>query len=268
MNKFFAQKKISLLKALVIFSVVFSSCASTKNVPYFQNVIDSGFATLPVSSVFKEPTIQPDDILSISIFTIDPATSMVINQLGTQIIGSTQSNTANTNLSASGFLVDKNGEIQLSVVGKVKLLGLTTFEARDLIQRLASKSYNMPNVQVRFANFKVTILGEVLRPATYTIPNEKLTVLDALGLAGDLTIFGRRENILLIRESNEGKEFARLNLNSSALFSSPYYYLKQNDVLYVEPNKGKAASLNTARTQTIALIGTGLSVLLVLFSRL
>jgi polysaccharide export outer membrane protein len=248
--------------------ITFSSCTSTKNVPYFQDVIDSGTSTLPITAKFQEPTIQPDDILSISIFTIDPTTSMVVNQLGSQSAGGFQANSANTNLSASGFLVDRNGEIQLSVIGKVKLLGLTTFQARDLIQAIASKNYNMPNVQVRYSNFKVTILGEVSRPATYTIPNEKLTVLDALGLAGDLTIYGKRENVLLIRDNHGEKLFARLNLNSDQLFNSQYFYLRQNDVIYVEPNKGKAASLNTARTQSFTLIGTALTVLITLATRI
>jgi polysaccharide export outer membrane protein len=249
-------------------SVILSSCGTTKNVPYFQNVIDSGNSRLPISIAFHEPTIQTDDILSVSIFTIDPATSMVVNQLGTQSYSAGQINGANTNLSATGFLVDKNGEIQLSTIGRIKLQGLTTYKARDLIQQSAAKVYNAPNVQVRFSNFKITILGEVARPATYTVPNEKITILDALGLAGDLTIYGKRENVLLIRETNGEKQFARLNLNSNMVFNSPYYYLKQNDVIYVEPNKGKAASLNVARTQTIALIGTIITVLITIVTRI
>ena len=100
------------------------------------------------------------------------------------------------------------------------------------------------------------------------MPNEKVTVLDALGLAGDLTIYGKRENVLLIRDNDGKKEFARFSLNSADIFKSPYYYLKQNDVIYVEPNKGKAASLNTARTQTFALVGAALSVLIALISNL
>jgi polysaccharide export outer membrane protein len=249
-------------------AVCLSSCGTTKKVPYFQNVVDSEVSRLPVTAVFHEPTIQPDDILSISIFTIDPSTSMVVNQLGTQALGGVVSVAGSTNPSANGFLVDRNGEIQLSVIGKVKLLGLTTFQARDLIQGKALSSYNSPNVQVRYSNFKVTILGEVSRPATYTVPNERVTILDALGLAGDLTIYGRRENVLLIRDSGGEKQFARLNLNSKDLFNSHYFYLRQNDVIYVEPNKGKAASLNVARTQTITIIGTALTVLITLVSRL
>ena len=100
------------------------------------------------------------------------------------------------------------------------------------------------------------------------MPNEKVSVLDALGLAGDLTISGKRENVILIRDNNGKKEFARLDLTSKEFFASPYYYLKQNDVLYIEPNKGKAASLNQARTQTLAMIGTVLSVLIVLITRI
>jgi polysaccharide export outer membrane protein len=253
---------------LIFFLFFLSSCGSTKNVPYFKNVLDSGSSKIHVNAVFHEPTIQPDDILSISIFTIDPTTSMIVNQLGVQSMSGLASSSMNTNASANGFLVDKNGEIQLSILGKVKLLGLTTFQARDLIQEMASRSFNSPNVQVRYANFKITILGEVTHPATYTVPNEKVTVLDALGMAGDLTIYGKRENVLLIRDANGEKQFERLNLNSVKLFDSPFYYLKQNDVLYVEPNKGKAASLNVARTQTIALIGTALTVLITLISRI
>jgi polysaccharide export outer membrane protein len=247
--------------------IILSSCNTTKNVPYFQNVSVSPSSRIPAAAVFDEPTIQPDDILSISIFTIDPTTSMVVNQLGTQALTS-GSVASVAGASSTGFLVDKNGEIELSIVGKVKLLGLTTFEAKDLIKREAAKNFATPNVQVRFSNFKVTILGEVLHPATYTLPNEKVTVLDALGLAGDLTIYGRRENVMLIRAVKGEKQYARLNLNSTDIFNSPFFYLKQNDVLYVEPNKGKAASLNTARTQTFAIIGTALSVLIVLLTRL
>jgi polysaccharide export outer membrane protein len=195
---------------------------------------------------------------------------MVVNQAASQAISTTSGSisTLAATPPTSGFLVDKNGEIDLSIIGKVKVIGLTTSQARDLIKDRASVVYTNPNVQVRFANFKVTILGEVTRPASYVIPNEKVTVLDALGLAGDLTIFGKRENVILIRENAGKKEFARLNLNSKEIFNNPYFYLKQNDVLYIEPNKGKAASLNTARVQTLAIVGTALTVLITLISRL
>jgi polysaccharide export outer membrane protein len=257
---------------LIIISVAILSigCGSTKNVPYFQDVALIGNSDLANTAKFAEPVIQSDDILSISVFTLDPITNMIVNQVSSQALSSASGSSVSLNATppSSGFLVDKNGEIDLSLVGKVRVLGLTTFEARDLIKSKASQVYNNPNVQVRFANFKVTVLGEVSRPASYVLPNEKVSVLDALGLAGDLTIYGRRENVILIRDKEGRKEFARLNLNTKEIFNSPYFYLKQNDVIYVEPNKGKAASLNASRTQTIALIGTGLTVLIALISRL
>jgi len=255
---------------MLVSVLLLASCDTTKKVAYFQDISAEQQSELANTAKYTEPQIQSDDILSISIFTIDPTTNMVVNQVGSQAI-STSSNVV-ASLSATpptaGFLVDKNGEIDLSVVGKIKIAGLTTYQARDLIKSKANIVYTNPNVQVRFSNFKVTVLGEVARPASYVIPNEKVSILDALGMAGDLTIFGKRENLILIRDKDGKKEFARLNLNSKELFNSPYYYLKQNDVLYVEPNKGKAASLNQARTQTFAIIGTALSVLIVLFSRL
>ncbi len=263
--------KVRFAKLCFLIAIVFlTSCVSTKNVAYFQDISALGQSELANTAKFTDPVIQADDILSISIFTIDPTTNMVVNQAASQAISTNVGSVATLGATppTAGFLVDKNGEIDLSVVGKVKVLGLTTFQARDLIKEKAAIVYTNPNVQVRFANFKVTILGEVNRPASYVIPNEKVSVLDALGLAGDLTIFGKRENVTLIRDNGGKKEFARLDLNSKEIFNSPYYYLKQNDVLYIEPNKGKAASLNQSRTQTFALVGSLASVLIVLFTRL
>ncbi|MGY4383054.1 polysaccharide export outer membrane protein [Pedobacter sp. UYP24] len=268
MNKRF--KSVIVISCLLLSTLFFSACETTKKVAYFQDISLAEQSELANTAKFTEPVIQSDDILSISIFTIDPTTNMVVNQTASQAISTITG--PSVALAAtpptSGFLVDKNGEIDLSVIGKVKVAGLTSYQARDFIKGKAAIVYTNPNVQVRFANFKVTILGEVARPASYVIPNEKVSVLDALGLAGDLTIFGKRENVTLIRDNGGKKEFARLNLNSKEIFNSPYYYLKQNDVLYVEPNKGKAASLNQARTQTYALVGSALSVLIILITRL
>jgi polysaccharide export outer membrane protein len=255
-----------LLLVYLITTLVLSACSSTKNVPYFQDMTDST-SNIKKAAMFTEPTIQRDDILIISIFTTDPATSMVVNQLAghngaVSTLGQAQAQSTN------GILVDQEGNIDLPVVGRIKVSGLTTFQAKNLITQKAAIVYQDPTVQVRYGNFKVTILGEVLRPAAYVMPNERVSVLDALGLAGDLTIFGKRENVLVIRDNEGNKEYARLNLNSSQLFDSPYFFLRQNDVIYVEPNKGKAASLNQARTQTIAIIGSALSVLVVIFTRL
>jgi polysaccharide export outer membrane protein len=122
-------------------------------------------------------------------------------------------------------------------------------------------------VSVRFANFNITVLGEVARPATYVVPNEKVSILDAIGMAGDLTIYGKRENVLLIRDSLGIKKMMRFDLNSTSTLLSPYFYLRQGDVVYVEPAKSKIAASDAVKTRNITLLGAGLSLLIVIFSR-
>lgn len=252
---------------LLLVTMVVSSCSVKKTV-YFNDLPVDTLQVIKGASKFQEPTIQRDDILNISIHTLDPATSQVANQaMAVQAIGaSSATNVGNQNI--TGFMVDKEGYIHMALLGDIQVAGLTTFEARQAITERAKQYFKDPNVQVRYANFKITVLGEVTRPATYTIPNEKVSVLDALGLAGDLTIFGKRENVLLIREQDGENMLIRLNLNNSDLLASDYFYLRQNDVLYVEPGKGKAAANNASRTQTFAMIGSFLSLLIVAFSRL
>ncbi|NGM67261.1 hypothetical protein G5B43_18485 [Sphingobacterium sp. SGR-19] len=251
----------------LVLLLLISSC-SVKKIVYFNDLPADTARILKQAAAFTEPVIQSDDILNITIQTLDPTTAAVANQsMAVQAVGaSSASNVGNQVI--SGFLVDKNGYVNMTLLGKVQVSGLTTYQARERITTLASQYYKDPTVQVRFANFKVTVLGEVTRPATYTVPNEKVTVLDALGLAGDLTIFGKRENVLLVRDQGKEKELVRLNLNDSEVFQSPYFYLRQNDVIYVEPGKGKAAANNAARTQTYAIIGSILSVLIIAVSRL
>lgn len=245
-----------------------SACNSYKNVAYFTDISDTVGNAKIAGEQYVQPVIQPDDVLSIIVQTLDPLSTAPVNQpIVVPSIGSSSASSIG-NQQVSGFLVDKQGEVQLAMVGKVKLSGLTTDQARDLLTEKVSRFYRDPSVQVRFANFKITLLGEVAKPATYTVPNEKITVLDALGLAGDLTIYGKRENILLIRENGSEKNFVRLNINSSSIFKSPYFYLKQNDVIYVEPTKGKAASTDAARNRTITIIASLISVAIVAISRL
>jgi polysaccharide export outer membrane protein len=242
-----------------------SSCVSNKKIAYFQDIQSVSQAKLENAVVFTEPTIQPDDILNINIFTLNPQSGAIINQAA-----STPTLGGNTNSSlaaqGTGFLVDKNGDIELSLIGKLKVAGLTTYGARELIRDKATEVYKQPNVQLRFANFKVSILGEVNAPSSYTLPNEKVTILDALSLAGDLTIYGKRDNVLIVRDNNGKKEFARLDINSSSIFSSPFYYLKQNDVIYVEPNKRKVSASNSAQIQTIGVIASVISVIVLAIS--
>lgn len=268
MKKFTLQAAVSRWGFLALVLSLFLSSCSVKKIVYFNDLNPDTALVLKQAAAFTEPVIQSDDILSITIQTLDPTTSSVVNQSEVmQAIGASSATNVGSQV-ISGFLVDKNGYVNMTLLGKVQVVGLTTYQAREKITKLAEQYYKDPTVQVRFANFKVTVLGEVTRPATYTVPNEKVTVLDALGLAGDLTIFGKRENVLLVRDQGKEKELVRLNLNDSDVFQSPYFYLRQNDVIYVEPGKGKAAANNAARTQTYAIIGSILSVLIIAVSRL
>jgi len=259
-NKFVSTKVLNYI--LIVILVHLSGCVSNKKIAYFQDIQTIDQASLENAASFIEPQIQSDDILSINVFTLNPQSGVVINQAAnTPALGGNTNNSITTQ--NTGFLVDKNGEIELSLIGKIKVSGLTTFQARELIRDKVSVYYKDPNVQIRFANFKVSVLGEVNAPSAYTLPNEKVSILDALSLAGDLTIYGKRENVMVIRDVNGKKEFARLDLNSSNIFSSPFYYLKQNDVIYVEPNKRKVAATNSAQIQTVSVIASILSVLVV-----
>ena len=165
-------------------------------------------------------------------------------------------------------IVDKNGELELPLLGKFKAAGLTTDSLKYLIEQKTGEYYKTPAVIVRFANLRVNVLGEVLKPGIYILSNEKNTIFDALGMAGDLTIFAKRENILLIRDSSGFSTMQRFSLNNRNLLKQDYFYLKQNDVVYVEPSLTKAAALDTKRTQQIAIFASVLSLLIVMASRL
>jgi polysaccharide biosynthesis/export protein len=264
----------SLLMCFLL--ILFSSCTTYKNVPYFHDISDTSKPVAIKTVAFKSPVIQPDDILNIVIQTIDPAITGILNtgnsavptSSSTSVMGASTM-TVTGQQTVSGYLVDKNGDIELPFAGKIKLQGLTTMQAKDTIVKALSKYVNNPIVSLRFANFRVTVLGEVLRPSTYIIPNEKINILDALGLAGDLTIYGRRENVLLIRDTlNDQKNMIRLNLNSKEIVASPYFYLQPNDMIYVEPSKTKSASADAIKNRNITIYASALSVLLVIVTRI
>ncbi len=255
---------------LLIFMIMGLFSCKTERIAYFKDVPDS---TSQVKSVplpaFTSPIVNVDDILNITVQTIDPAANQVLNQGNLPVLsGNAAGNSlGGSQLIVAGYLVNKEGKVHMPYVGDVTVKGLTTDQVRDLIQSKIAVYFKEPVVNVRFANFKVTILGEVKTPSTYIIPNEKPTVIDALGLAGDITIFGRRDNVMLIRDNNGQKEITRLDMDNTASISSPYFYLRPNDVIYVEPTASRVESTNSYRIRDIALIGSALSLLVILTSR-
>lgn len=257
---------------LICFGFVFlicslSSCTTYKNIPYFVDFPDTAIKTSVKTLPFKSPIIKPDDLLSITIETVDADISRLLNSANA-VSQTTNAAPSINQQTIPGYLVDKNGEVEIPFISKIKLEGYTTIEARDLISTEISKYIKSPIVNIKFANFKVTVLGEVVKPSTYIMPTEKVTVFDALGQAGDLTIYGRRENVLVIRDTlNNQKNMMHLNLNSKNIMSSPYFYLQPNDVVYVEPNKARAASTDAVRNRNITIAASIVSLLIVFFSR-
>lgn len=263
MKRSFTHRQVWFLLAAVLF---LSACSVNRKTVYFNDLPDTTRFEWAAAK-FTEPVIQNDDILTISIQTVDPENTASISQGTTmQLIGASSGSSLG-NQQTTGFLVDRNGNVTIPMFGEIKVAGLTTYQAKEAIAEKVTVFLKEPIIQVRFANYKFTVLGEVARPATYTVQNEKVSILDALGMAGDLTIYGKRDNVLLIRDQDGTKEFIRFDLNSATMFESPYFYLRQNDVIYVEPGRAKVAANNAERVQIISIVGTIASLLIVAFSR-
>ena len=218
--------KIKRLLFLFSLPLLLAACTSYKNVPYLQNpeAVNDLEGTLPL----YDAKIMPKDLLSI---TVNTTTQPTLQQ----------------------YLVNNSGEIDFPVIGTLRVGGLTKNEAESLIrERLRPYLKEAPIVTVRMANYKISVLGEVARPGSFTIGNEKVNVLEALAMAGDMTIYGVRDNVKLIREDESGKrKIINLDLNNAGIVTSPYYYLKQNDILYVTPNETKARNSDIGNSTTL-----------------
>ena len=227
------------------------SCSSGKDVAYWKN-IDS--ISLAGSKGLYDAKIMPKDMLTITVNTLTPEVSVPFNLSVPFTIGSTGQLSQGAG-SLQGYLVDNDGDINFPVVGKIHVLGLSKNQCQDLIaDKIApylSKT-ERPIVTVRMSSYHVTVLGEVNRPQVVPVTTEKMSVMEAIAEAGDLSIYGKRNNIILIREAETGqKEYHRLNLNDANIFNSPYYYLQQNDIIYVEPNKVQAKNSGIGQSTTI-----------------
>jgi polysaccharide export outer membrane protein len=270
----FLMRSFELLAVFIILSVALFSCSSTKNTTYFQDIPDSGKMAAIASASYIPLKIQPNDILTVLVETLNPESTAAIS-LGNLPIPSTGTSLSPVGLTSvvqqtsAGYQVDNNGNINLPVIGEIHVAGYTTIEASGMIKTVALKYYKEPiTVIARFANFRVTVSGEVAHPGVYVMPDEKASVMDAIALAGDLTIFGKRENVLLIRQNEDGtKTPYRFNLKKSNIMSSPYYYLRQNDYIYIEPGNGKAAATDASQARNYSIAAALLSVLIVFLTR-
>jgi len=268
--------RILILNGLFL-CLILSSCATYKNISYFKNVPDSPVVYREgkdiATSSYPSLKILPDDILKITINTLDPDLNGAANintaNNAAALPMSSSGITATGDKYPDGYIVNNEGKIDIPVIGQVMVGNLTIDEVRNKILAKASQFYKNPSVNVRLVNFRVTVLGEVARPGTYIVNGERISVLDAIGLSGDLTIYGKRENVMLIRQEGDAqKKIVRMNLNDVNMMTSPYFYMKQGDVIYVEPGKGKAAATDMAATRTYAIAGSALAVLITLVSRI
>lgn len=225
---------------LLLAMTALASCVTQKQMTYFRGV-DSVTAD-SVNKVFEsqiDPVIKAGDALSITVSALDMEAVVPYN-LPTVVFAAPGTDQLSTTPSLQYYLVDTEGKIEFPVLGAISVLGMKTTEVADMLEEKLGAQVKDPMVLVRLINAKVTVMGEVNKPGQYTMPNGRMTLLDALGAAGDLSIYGQRDNILITREMNGKLEFHRLNLNTDELFTSPYYYLQQNDVIYVSPNKVRA----------------------------
>ncbi len=256
-NEIFNVKGVSISIFLVMLLLSLFSCSSQQKIAYLQ---DSSEDTKQSPEELYDARIKPKDLLTITVNTFDKEASLPFNLVyptgSANVVNGTSNETA-----IQKYLVDNEGYIDFPVLGKIKVADLTKNEVESSIkEKLKPYLKETPVVIVRMVNYKISVIGEVNKPNTYTITNEKVNVLEALALAGDLTIYGKRDNVKLMRESSDGKRVViTLDLTDKNLINSPYFYLQQNDVLYVEPNKTKMR--NSRYSALTGQVLSGVSVL-------
>lgn len=242
-----------LIKFLILLVCV-TSCTTKKDVVYFQNAKD--FETIVDTNTFNAK-LKVGDILNIFISTIDLSVTQPYNLSEPTPGGGQGGNTID-------YLIDPDGNIDFPVLGKIKVVGLTIEEAKEVFKKKfeEGKLLKNPVVIIRIKNYKISVIGEVRSPGVYPISGERVSILEAIANAGDLTITGRRDNILVIRDFNGSKTYTRVDVTTKEVFNSPVYYLTQNDVVYVEPNtKGISAGSGDARIGLIAsLLGLAITI--------
>jgi polysaccharide export outer membrane protein len=242
------------------------------------------FDTAKLSEIkVPEPTIRKGDLLSIIVYSDNPTATALYNQsliaVGNSSGGSASSSSGDGGGSGSmagavpagspttpGYLVDESGNIQFQGLGLLHVEGLTKIQLKDTLDTRLLPFLKNPYYTIRFMNYRFTMLGEVLHPGIFSIPGEHVSLLEAIGLAGDLTFYGRRDNVLIMRENNNKREFARLDLTKPEVLASPYFYLQQNDIVYVEATKKKVAASDQVTTRNVAIAASVASTIAIIYS--
>ena len=249
-----------IVSAVVMLLLAFTSCTSYKKVPYLQNSRELASATAEL----HEAKIMPQDLLTITVVCPeDPTAAMAYNLVAPSDLSRNNNLTSQTAL--QNYIVGNDGTVRIPSIGVMKIAGLTLSEAEKAIYERVKKSIlSDVVVTVRFVDFKVSVLGEVTSPGTYTVKNGKVNIFEALSMAKDMTIWGLRDNVKIVREDKDGnKNVYEVNLNDANLVNSPYYYLQQNDVVYVTPNESKAKNSDVGSSTSLWFSATSILVSLV-----
>lgn len=243
-------------------SLVFLGCSPQRNLVYFSNLSEVSQSQIANHSELK---IQKNDQISISLTSLNAEYDVLFaNATNHNLVNGTSNNLVN---GKSGYRVNNNGRITLPRIGDIKVEGLNIEEVQALVTKELRKHIKEPVVTAQLINFKITVIGEVNKPSSLSVPGDQLNLLEALGMAGDMTVYGRRDNVLVIRETNGVRDMVRLNLNNKNIYESPYFHLKQNDIIYVEPDKSKekeyspnnrALPIITACISAVAVLATAL----------
>lgn len=253
----FIRKKMKKIFFTILSVLLLASCASKDDVVYFNGI---NLADNITGIDTYMPVYHNNDELIIVVNAIDAEAAKPFNL--SAVAFSDNLNFARGQERIQSYIVDSEGNIDFPVLGRLKIAGLSRDQATNMLEEKLRDYIKDPIVNIRTVNYRITVLGEVNRPGTYTATNERITLIDALGLAGDLTIYGERENVLVIHDYDGQKTFTRVNLKDKNLFDSPAYYLAQNDVVYVEPNKTRArnSSIGAATGVTISIVSVLVSV--------
>lgn len=278
MHYFPLSMRYYLIIGLPLFILTFCSCGDTRHITYMQGKFD----TASLSQVKpSDPVVQKGDILSIIVYSDNPAATAIYNQpissssggaasaTGSEVGGAAGGGSAlagGSTPATPGYLVDELGNIQFQGLGQLHVEGMTRSQLREFLDSKLKNFLTNPYYTIRFLNYKVTMLGEVSRPGVYSIPGERLNLFEALGLAGDMTFYGRRDNILVIREFNGKREFGRMDITKPEIMKSPYFFLQQGDVVIVEATKKKVAANDQLTTRNVSLALSAVSVLAVVYS--
>ena len=258
-------KRLNLLIQSLCVLMLVASCASREDVVYFQ---DTGNFETIVNDNVPATKFKVDDLVSIHVSSLNPEASAPFN-LYRGGSGAGQNGSMGTPTDPVDYLIDQDGMIDFPVIGKLKISGLSPDELRTLLRNELADYLKDPIINIQIRNFRITVLGEVASPGNYPVLGEQLTILEALGLAGDITLRGKRDNILVIRDYDGAKVYTRVNLTSKDIMKSPAYYISQNDVIYVEPNRTgiRETSIGSNTALTVSIISLLITTTAIILTR-